>query len=71
MILSARAYATIRSNGRIVLDDRRDCRLDPGPLAGADEWLRFYERHWNEQLDALDRIFDHDSADDDTRGDRC
>lgn len=29
------------------------CRLDPGPLAEADAWLRFYERFWNERLDAL------------------
>jgi hypothetical protein len=45
---------------------RHVCRLDPGPLAGADGWLRFYERYWSEQLDALGRIFE----DDDTRGDR-
>jgi DNA-binding transcriptional ArsR family regulator len=51
---------------RTVMGRRHVCRLDPGPLAGADEWLRFYERYWNEQLDALDRIFE----DDDTRGDR-
>ncbi|HZH51590.1 MAG TPA: metalloregulator ArsR/SmtB family transcription factor [Microvirga sp.] len=31
------------------------CRLDPAPLAAADEWLRFYERFWNERLDALER----------------
>jgi DNA-binding transcriptional ArsR family regulator len=50
---------------RTVMGRRHVCRLDPGPLAGADEWLRFYERYWNEQLDALERIFD-----DDTKGDR-
>src|ERR687897_881356 len=55
---------------RTVMGRRHVCRLDPGPLAGADKWLRFYERYWNEQLDALDRIFDGDSADDDTKGDR-
>jgi DNA-binding transcriptional ArsR family regulator len=55
---------------RTVMGRRHVCRLDPGPLAGADEWLRFYERYWNEQLDALDRIFDGDSVDDDTKGDR-
>jgi len=32
------------------------CRLDPGPLAGAHEWLGFYERFWNERLDALERF---------------
>jgi DNA-binding transcriptional ArsR family regulator len=50
---------------RTVMGRRHVCRLDPGPLAGADEWLRFYERYWNEQLDALERIFD-----DETKGDR-
>jgi DNA-binding transcriptional ArsR family regulator len=50
---------------RTVMGRRHVCRLDPGPLAGVDEWLRFYERYWNEQLDALERIFD-----DDTKGDR-
>jgi DNA-binding transcriptional ArsR family regulator len=29
------------------------CRLDPQPLAAADEWLRFYERFWRNSLDAL------------------
>ncbi len=32
------------------------CRLDPAPLAAADEWLRFYERFWAERLDALERV---------------
>jgi DNA-binding transcriptional ArsR family regulator len=30
------------------------CRLEPAPLAAADAWLRFYERFWTGQLDALD-----------------
>jgi DNA-binding transcriptional ArsR family regulator len=33
------------------------CRLDPGPLAEAHDWLRFYERFWNERLDALAALF--------------
>lgn len=33
------------------------CRLDPGPLAEAHGWLRFYERFWNERLDALAALF--------------
>nr|WP_042177811.1 metalloregulator ArsR/SmtB family transcription factor [Kibdelosporangium sp. MJ126-NF4]CEL12780.1 Transcriptional regulator, ArsR family [Kibdelosporangium sp. MJ126-NF4]CTQ98466.1 Transcriptional regulator, ArsR family [Kibdelosporangium sp. MJ126-NF4] len=45
---------------RTVLGRRHVCRLDPGPLATADEWLRFYEQYWSEQLDALDRIFRDD-----------
>lgn len=31
------------------------CRLAPEPLADAHEWLRFYERFWNERLDTLER----------------
>lgn len=32
------------------------CRLDPGPLAGAQQWLRFYERFWTGRLDALETL---------------
>ena len=32
------------------------CRLDPGPLAGAHEWLTFYERFWTGRLDALEDL---------------
>jgi DNA-binding transcriptional ArsR family regulator len=32
------------------------CRLEPAPLAAADAWLRFYERLWTIQLDALDAL---------------
>ena len=32
------------------------CRLDPTPLAAADEWLRFYEQFWNLKLDALEAL---------------
>lgn len=34
------------------------CRLDPGPLAEARDWFRFYERFWSERLDALEALFD-------------
>jgi DNA-binding transcriptional ArsR family regulator len=40
------------------------CRLDPGPLASAHEWLGFYERFWTSRLDALEQLL-HD--DDDAR----
>ena len=33
------------------------CRLDPGPLAEVHDWLRFYERFWNERLDTLAALF--------------
>ena len=32
------------------------CRLEPGPLASADQWLRFYERFWTDHLDALEQL---------------
>jgi len=32
------------------------CRLDPGPLASAHEWLSFYERFWTASLDELERL---------------
>ena len=32
------------------------CRLDPGPLASAQQWLSFYERFWTDRLDALEQL---------------
>ncbi len=32
------------------------CRLEPEPLAGAHEWLGFYERFWGSRLDVLERL---------------
>ncbi len=37
------------------------CRLDPGPLASAHEWLTFYERFWTARLDVLDRLLREDT----------
>jgi DNA-binding transcriptional ArsR family regulator len=31
------------------------CRLNPRPMHGAMEWLRYYENFWNDKLDALER----------------
>jgi DNA-binding transcriptional ArsR family regulator len=30
------------------------CRLAPAPLAGALDWLRYYERFWTDRLGALE-----------------
>ena len=30
------------------------CRLEPGPMAKASDWMKFYEAFWNEKLDRLD-----------------
>lgn len=32
------------------------CRLEPGPLASANEWLNYYEQFWTESLDVLARL---------------
>jgi DNA-binding transcriptional ArsR family regulator len=32
------------------------CRLEPGPLASAHQWLSFYENFWNERLDVLEQL---------------
>jgi DNA-binding transcriptional ArsR family regulator len=38
------------------------CHLEPGPLAKADDWLRYYERFWTGRLDALERLLRDDDA---------
>ena len=39
------------------------CRLDPGPLASAHEWLGFYEGFWTSRLDLLEQLLrDEDVA---------
>ena len=37
---------------------RHLCRIEPAPLAAADEWLHFYRRLWTEQLDRLDSLLE-------------
>lgn len=39
------------------------CRLDPGPLASANEWLRHYERFWTGRLDTLEELLRADDVD--------
>jgi DNA-binding transcriptional ArsR family regulator len=38
------------------------CRLEPGPLANAHEWLTFYERFWTDRLDILDKLLRAEDA---------
>src|SRR5918995_2732350 len=38
------------------------CRLDPGPLASAHQWLSFYERFWTDRLDLLERLLREEDA---------
>src|SRR5262249_48759323 len=44
------------------------CRLDPGPLASAHQWLRLYERFGPSRLDLLEQLLrDEDVAKSKTR----
>ena len=45
---------------RTIVGRRHVCRLEPGPLADAAAWLRFYERFWSGRLDALEDLFHTD-----------
>jgi DNA-binding transcriptional ArsR family regulator len=38
------------------------CRLEPGPLASAHEWLTFYERFWTARLDLLEQLLREEDA---------
>jgi DNA-binding transcriptional ArsR family regulator len=38
------------------------CRLEPGPLANADQWLRHYEQFWTGRLDALEQLLRDDDV---------
>ena len=38
------------------------CRLNAAPLAHAQEWLRHYERFWNNRLDVLEHLLRADDA---------
>ena len=38
------------------------CRLDAGPLHTGAEWLRHYERFWNQRLDALEALLATEDA---------
>jgi DNA-binding transcriptional ArsR family regulator len=35
------------------------CRIDPRPLARADEWLRGYERLWDTRIERLAELLRH------------
>jgi DNA-binding transcriptional ArsR family regulator len=38
------------------------CRLEPGPLERAHEWLNYYERYWNDRLDRLEQLLLEEDA---------
>lgn len=43
------------------------CRLNPQPLAKADEWLRAYERLWDIRLTRLQDLLRHPDNEPDAR----
>ncbi|WP_368563929.1 ArsR/SmtB family transcription factor [Pseudoxanthomonas sp. UTMC 1351] len=38
------------------------CRLQPEALAASQQWLRFYEQFWNQNLDALEAALKNEAA---------
>ena len=40
------------------------CRLEPARLRSAEDWLRFYQLHWNARFDALDGLLLGENASD-------
>ncbi|MBO3759309.1 metalloregulator ArsR/SmtB family transcription factor [Ciceribacter sp. L1K22] len=38
------------------------CRLEPGPLAHAHEWLAWYKRFWTDRLDVLEDLLRDEDA---------
>ncbi len=38
------------------------CRIAPGPLASAHDWLSFYQRFWTDRLDVLEQLLRADDA---------
>lgn len=38
------------------------CRLSAAPLAHVQDWLKFYERFWNQRLDALEALLKAEDA---------
>jgi len=39
------------------------CRIDPRPLARADDWLRSYERLWDTRIERLVQLLRHPDND--------
>ena len=59
-LAAASKHIKVLENGGMIRREVRGrthlCRLDPGPLASAHEWLSFYERFWTSRLDVLEQL---------------
>jgi len=47
---------------RTVQGRKHVCRLDARPMHGGMEWIRHYEKFWNERLDALESALAAENA---------
>lgn len=54
-VLEAAGLVSCRKQGR-----SRLCRLEPGALAQAAQWLRQWERLWNQRLDRLEALIERE-----------
>lgn len=43
------------------------CALEARPLHAGMEWIRFYERFWNERIDVLERLLAEEKATEDRK----
>ena len=57
-ILERAGLLTRRNEGR-----KRICHVEPRQLQSATEWLDFYQRFWNEQLENLKQFVETDTDD--------
>lgn len=55
-------HLTVLVDAGLVVREKRGrtvhCRLEPGPLRAAADWLVHYEQFWNERLDRLERYLE-------------
>lgn len=54
-VLEQAGLVARRVRGRLHL-----VRIQPKALVQANEWLEFYTRFWNQQMDALETMFDEE-----------
>jgi DNA-binding transcriptional ArsR family regulator len=58
-VLESAGLLTRRKDGRV-----QRCRLKPGPMKSAAEWIEHYRRFWEAQLDSLARFLEDSSHED-------
>ncbi|WP_442578332.1 ArsR/SmtB family transcription factor [Mesorhizobium sp. ASY16-5R] len=65
-LAAASKHIKVLENAKLIRREVRGrthhCRLAPGPLATAHEWLGFYKRFWTDRLDELERLLREDDA---------